>query len=89
MRGIRGELNVQVRIQFFGDNNPLKDSSAGVQFFSIKSMPRVYGISGVVGFVSGLESDDDPEFHWSDNFRTPRTSNEARTRVMFGLSGFI
>jgi hypothetical protein len=29
IRGIRGEINVQVKLQFFGDVNPFKDSSAG------------------------------------------------------------
>lgn len=31
--------------------------------------------------------DIDPEYHWTDTFRTPRTSNESRTRTMFQLSG--
>jgi hypothetical protein len=29
LRGIRGEINVQVKLAYFGDNNPFKDSSAG------------------------------------------------------------
>ncbi|ORZ32638.1 C2 domain-containing protein [Catenaria anguillulae PL171] len=36
LRGIRGEVYVTVRLQFFGNANPFKDSSAGVQF----SLPR-------------------------------------------------
>jgi hypothetical protein len=32
---------------------------------------------------------DDPEYHWTDSFRTPRTSNEARTRVMYRLAGHL
>ncbi|KAJ1510770.1 hypothetical protein HMI56_006183 [Coelomomyces lativittatus] len=31
LRGIRGEVHVQVKLQFFGDFNPFKQSSAGVQ----------------------------------------------------------
>ncbi|KAI9103092.1 hypothetical protein DFS34DRAFT_351995 [Phlyctochytrium arcticum] len=87
LRGVRGELNVQVRLQFFGDVNPFKDSSAGVQFYSTTAVPPTVTIVSILGFVSALDNDDDPEYHWSDNFRTPRTSNESRTRVMFRLSG--
>ncbi|KAJ3174916.1 hypothetical protein HDU87_006582 [Geranomyces variabilis] len=87
LRGARGELNVQVRLQFFGDVNPFKDSSAGVQFYTMTSLPPNMNVVGVLGFVSALDNEDDPEYHWSDNFRTPRTSNESRTRVMYRLSG--
>lgn len=84
LRGVRGELCIQVKLQFFGDNNPFKDSSAGVRFFSVKKLPVQ---STVLGLVSALDVSDDPEFHWTESFRTPRTSNEARTRIMFQLSG--
>ncbi|KAJ3224779.1 hypothetical protein HK099_007898 [Clydaea vesicula] len=87
LRGIRGELNAQVKLQYFGDINPFKDSSTSVQFFSINSIPSTYQAVSLLGFVSALDSADDPEYHWSDNFRTPRTSNEARTRLMYQLSG--
>ncbi|KAI8824408.1 uncharacterized protein EV422DRAFT_519983 [Fimicolochytrium jonesii] len=87
LRGVRGELNVQVRLQFFGDVNPFKDSSAGVQFYTSTALPSNLNVQSVLGFVSALENEDDPEYHWSDNFRTPRTSNESRTRVMYRLSG--
>ncbi|KAI9022024.1 hypothetical protein DFJ74DRAFT_768609 [Hyaloraphidium curvatum] len=36
--GVRGEINVQIRLQFFGDSNPFRDSSAGVQYFCTPSM---------------------------------------------------
>ena len=87
--GVRGELNAQIKLQFFGDINPFKDSSAGVQFFSSNSIPVTHQIISVLGFVSSIDNEDDPEYHWADNFRTPRKSNEARTRVMFKLSGQI
>ncbi|KAJ1332736.1 hypothetical protein BSLG_008365 [Batrachochytrium salamandrivorans] len=87
--GVRGELNAQVKLQLFGDINPFKDSSAGVQFFTVPTPPPNYQIVSVLGFVSALDNEDDPEYHWSDNFRTPRKSNEARTRAMFRLSGHI
>lgn len=36
LKGIRGELNVTVKLEFFGNVNEFKDASAGVQFFSSK-----------------------------------------------------
>ncbi|KAJ3037922.1 hypothetical protein HDV00_001200 [Rhizophlyctis rosea] len=87
LRGIRGEINCQIKLQFFGDINPFKDSSAGVQFFNLSSLPSTFHVVSSLGFVSALMNDDDPEYHWSDNFRTPRTSNEARTRIMYRLAG--
>jgi hypothetical protein len=32
--GLRGSLRISVKLQFFGDVNPFKDSSAGLQFFT-------------------------------------------------------
>ena len=34
-----------------------------------------------------LVTEQDPEYHWSDNFRTPRSSNEARQRLLSWLNG--
>ncbi|KAJ3324791.1 hypothetical protein HDV06_006099 [Boothiomyces sp. JEL0866] len=87
--GIRGELKAQIKLQFFGDINPFKDSSAGVQFFSTPILPPGYQIVSILGFVSALDNEDDPEYHWTDNFRTPRKSNNARTMVMYRLAGQI
>lgn len=81
MCGIRGELNVQVKLQFFGDVNPFKDSSAGVQVFGSTSLPLGYRVEEMFGFVEVLLTEDDPEYHWSDSFRTPRYSNESRQKV--------
>ncbi|KAI9208468.1 uncharacterized protein BJ171DRAFT_207984 [Polychytrium aggregatum] len=87
LRGVRGELNAQIKLQFFGDINPFKDSSAGVQFFSIPSIPSPYQLVSVCGLVSAVITQNDPEYDWNDSFRTPRTSNEARARLLFQLSG--
>ena len=89
LRGIRGEIQCQIKIQFFGDINPFKESSAGVQYFSMSCVPPGLQIQAFLGFLEVLHTEDDPEYHWTDNFRTPRTSNEARTRCMFRLSGQI
>ena len=81
LRGIRGEVNVQVRLLFFGDVNPFKDSSAGVLVFGSTALPSGYKVEDVFGFVEVLINEDDPEYHWSDSFRTPRYSNESRQKV--------
>ena len=41
----------------------------------------------LVGFVEELMAESDPEYHWSDNFRTSRFSNEERQRTFLQLSG--
>jgi hypothetical protein len=63
LHGIRGELNLQIRLQFFGDMNPFKDSSAGVQFFTSDTVPPHLHVTTVLGFVSALDNADDPEYH--------------------------
>jgi len=89
IRGIRGEVSIQVKIQFFGDNNPFKDSSAGVQLFSTNVLPPFFQIVSILGFVDAINTEDDPEYHWSDNFRTPRTSNEARERFLHRIANDV
>jgi Ca2+-dependent lipid-binding protein len=44
IRGMRGELNVQAKLQFFGDTNPFKESSAGVKFFCGNGIPSPYPV---------------------------------------------
>jgi hypothetical protein len=59
LQGIRGEINITVKVQFFGgDMNPMKDSSAGVQFFSMTKIPFLYKIDACLGFVSALDNVD-------------------------------
>jgi hypothetical protein len=62
LNGIRGELNAQIKLQFFGNMNPFKDSSAGVQFFSAPVVPTGFFVEKVLGFVTALDNEDDPEF---------------------------
>ncbi len=38
MKGIRGSLEVAIKLQFIGNDNPFRDSSAGVQFFTSSSL---------------------------------------------------
>lgn len=91
LRGIRGEVNVQIKLQFFGDVNPFKESSAGVQIYGTSAlpMPPGYRVAEVFGFVDVLLNEDDPEYHWSDSFRTPRYSNESRQKVGYSVDALL
>ncbi|OMJ20611.1 C2 domain-containing protein 5 [Smittium culicis] len=86
--GIRGELQCQIKLEFFGDVNPFRGSSAGIRIFSMEQLPMSQ-FSGVkmCGFLSASITKSDPEYHWSDSFRTQRVSNESRQRLMYQLSG--
>ena len=41
---------------------PSVDSSAGVQFFSTPVVPLGFQVVSVLGFVSSIQSEDDPEY---------------------------
>ncbi|XP_069132346.1 C2 domain-containing protein 5-like [Argopecten irradians] len=87
MHGIRGELNVIVKVDLFSDFNKFRHSSCGVQFFSTAEVPCGYRLQMIHGFVEELVVNDDPEYQWIDKIRTPRASNEARQRLFSRLSG--
>ncbi|CAG2224987.1 C2 domain-containing protein 5 [Mytilus edulis] len=87
MHGIRGELNIIVRVELFTDVNKFRQSSCGVQFFSTAEVPSGYRLQIIHGFVEELVVNDDPEYKWIDKIRTPRASNEARQRLFSRLSG--
>ena len=38
LQGIQGSLLIHVKLQFIGNDNPFRDSAAGVQFFSTSSL---------------------------------------------------
>lgn len=86
-RGIRGELEVVIEVEYFGSKAIGVDSGGYIKFFS---SPYPYSdavISDIKGFVEELIVDDDPEYNWKDNFRTSRSSNEARQYLLYKLSG--
>lgn len=87
MHGIRGELNIIVKVELFSDFNKFRQSSCGVQFFSSAEVPSGYRLQMIHGFVEELVVNDDPEYKWIDKIRTPRASNEARQRLFSRLSG--
>eukprot|EP01113_Clastostelium_recurvatum_P019072 TRINITY_DN2249_c0_g1_i2.p1 TRINITY_DN2249_c0_g1~~TRINITY_DN2249_c0_g1_i2.p1 ORF type:complete len:1532 (+),score=404.05 TRINITY_DN2249_c0_g1_i2:123-4718(+) len=87
LRGIRGQLFVSAKLEFFLNVNPFKDASAGVRFFSIDTPFSNYRITHLAGFVSELIVEDDPEYHWVDTFRASRISNTERQLLLYRLSG--
>ncbi|XP_013077803.2 C2 domain-containing protein 5-like isoform X1 [Biomphalaria glabrata] len=89
MHGLRGELNVQVRVELFSDFNKFRQSSCGIQFFCSCEVPCGWRIQSILGFVEELVVNDDPEYQWIEKIRTPRASNEARQRLFSKLSGTL
>lgn len=86
MHGMRGELNIIVKVELFSDYNKYKTSSCGVQFFHCSIIPPGYKVITIHGFVEELVVNDDPEYQWIDKIRTPRASNEARQAAFIKLS---
>ncbi|KAI4485363.1 hypothetical protein M0804_006868 [Polistes exclamans] len=89
MHGIRGEVNIIVKVELFLDFNKFRQSSCGVQFFYSPNIPYGYHAQVIHGFVEELIVSDDPEYKWIDKIRTPRASNEARQTLFFKLSGEV
>eukprot|EP00986_Skeletonema_menzelii_P019349 scaffold27725_cov148-Skeletonema_menzelii.AAC.2 len=89
--GVRGELGLSVKLNFIGDVNPFRDSSAGVQLFPFSKLDgnSGYTVSHVFGFVEELVVADDPEFEWSDNFNQARASHETRQTLMYLLDAKV
>ena len=42
INGVRGEVNVQVKVELFSDHNKFRQSSCGVQFFCSKLYFQLY-----------------------------------------------
>lgn len=89
MHGIRGEVNIVVKLDLFEDFNRFRQSSCGIQFFSSSMIPEGYQLKAVHGFVEELVFADDPEYQWIDKIRTPRSTNEARQTLFFKLNGQV
>ncbi|XP_060101898.1 C2 domain-containing protein 5 isoform X15 [Heteronotia binoei] len=87
IHGIRGEINVVVKVDLFNDLNRFRQSSCGVKFFCTTSIPKCYKAVIIQGFVEELVVNEDPEYQWIDRIRTPRASNEARQRLISLMSG--
>lgn len=97
--GVRGELEVLVKLNFIGDVNPFRDSSAGVQLFPFSRLDPASGltVSHVYGFVEELVVADDPEFEWTNenpnnsttDFRKSKLSHETRQTLLYLLDAAV
>lgn len=89
--GVRGELGLSVKLNFIGDENPFRDSSAGVQLFPFSTLDPAagYKITHIFGFVEELVVADDPEFEWNDNFRRQQVSHETRQTLLYLLDASV
>ncbi|CAJ1956513.1 unnamed protein product [Cylindrotheca closterium] len=89
--GITGELNLSVKLNFIGDENPFRDSSAGVQLLHISTLDSASGfeVTHVFGFVEELIAADDVEYKWSENFRRARVSHESRQTLLYLLDASV
>ncbi|XP_078488402.1 C2 domain-containing protein 5 isoform X2 [Ciona intestinalis] len=87
MHGIRGEIQLKVKLELFADYNQFKQSSCGLKFICGTSIPDCFIITAIHGFVEELLVNEDPEYKWIDKLRTPRASNEARQRLFSKMSG--
>ena len=85
--GVRGELELSVKLNFIGDVNPFRDSSAGVQLFPFSTLDPASGLEVVhiFDFVEELVVADDPEFLDSNNPGSAATN--SGTNNSFSLSG--
>ncbi|KAL5962088.1 C2 domain-containing protein 5 [Taenia solium] len=81
MHGIRGEINLAVRVDLFPEACRQRLSSLGVRFFFR------YRVISLIGFVRELVMNDDPEHQWIEKIRTSRASNEARQCLFSQLAG--
>ncbi|KAI0209355.1 hypothetical protein LSAT2_005961 [Lamellibrachia satsuma] len=87
MHGIRGNLNIIVKVDLFTDFNKFRQSSCGVKFFCTSRVPEGHLVQAILGFVEELVVNDDPEYQWIDKIRSMRASNEARQVQFSKLSG--
>jgi len=91
IRGVCGELNVNIKIDYIHNINPYRDSSPEVQFFSCPSifplMEYTQYSLRIGDIVEELLIDDDPEYDWKDLIRSSRSSNDERQLLLYKLSG--
>lgn len=87
LAGVCGELLLSVKLNYIGDVNPFRDSSAGVRLLPFSTIDRESGLvlRHVYGFVEELVVADDPEFDWHETIRKSKVSHEARQTLMYRL----
>ena len=90
LAGVRGELCLSVKLNFIGDVNPFRESSAGVRFFPFSTLDPSAGfaVQHIFGFVEELVVADDPEF---DTLRHGRGAalHQSRQTVLHLLDASV
>jgi hypothetical protein len=91
LSGVRGELFVSIKLNFIGDVNPFRDSSAGVRLLPFSTLDEASGftIKHIHGFVEELLVADDPEYRWNENYRRARVSHETRQTLLYLLDASV
>lgn len=91
LEGVRGELSLLIKLNFIGDINPFRDSSAGVQLFPFSSFDSNSGyvVKHIFGFVEELVVSEDPDEFTTGNFGMARQSHERRQTLMFLLDASV
>ncbi|GKY92086.1 hypothetical protein MPSEU_000180000 [Mayamaea pseudoterrestris] len=91
LSGVRGELYLSIKLNFIGDVNPFRDSSAGVRLLPFSTIDEASGFSvkHIFGFVEELVVADDPEYRWSENYRRARVSHETRQTLLYLLDASV
>lgn len=91
VRGMKGTINISLKLQFIGNDNPFLDSSAGVQFFTASSLAsNSFIIQDIIGFVEDLVVEDDPESSWKDYFRKGNKSmSDTRLKALYSVSAQV
>lgn len=89
MKGVRGSLNIQIKLEPMSKSSKARESSFAVQFFnSSKLSPHAFVVQELLGFVVDLVVKDDAESTWKDYFFQSGQSskNDDRLKIMFTLS---
>jgi len=96
LTGVTGELLLQVKLNFIGDVNPFRDSSAGVRLLPFSTLDPASGfvLTHVHGFVEELVVADDPEFEWQQSSNNTlssrsRVSHENRQTLLYLLDSCV
>jgi len=95
LKGLRGSLYVTVKVQRLGgDGKEDKLAESCVQFFSASKLStKSFFIRDVLGLVTDLILEPDPESSWHDFFRragqASKAANDSRQKVLYELSASV
>jgi hypothetical protein len=90
LSGVRGQLLVSVKLNFIGDVNPFRDSSAGVRLlpFSTIDPHSEFTVKHIFGFVEELVVADDP-YEWNQQQTSRTQQHETRQTLLYLLDASV